>query len=575
MNKVAIYCRVSTEEQAQKQSIQNQVESGKEFCQREGLLIHDFYLDNGISGTIPLEERPEGKRLLEDASKGSFESVIIWKIDRLGRDTKNSLVIAHKLRELGISIKSMTEPFDTSTPIGEFMFTQLASMAKLERDNIRERSMLGTNRVAKTGKWLGGIVPYGYSLDENSFPIINKEKLPNSNYTEVEIIIMIFDWIGDQKLSCLKVAEKLNSLNIPTHYFKDGRRKKRLSNRWSQGAVGRIIKNTMYMGTHIYGKKSRGTRDLIERVVPFIVSKELWYKAQETLKNNYNWGKQKPKRKYLLRGLIKCDKCGRTYIGYFHRNKTWYRCNGNSKTVEVAFGERCRSKNIKGEWIDEFVWEEIKSWILNQEQLEMILEAKLEEIEKDKRSYFAKSSNVKIQIQNKENEKQNILSLYRKNMIEIKDVGIQLEEIEKEKEQLELIYQDLKSKVIEDLPREQVIKGITKNLNSFIDKLKKEEVSFDDMRQIIETFIKEVNVHLTISNRPAVFIDTIPFRKNISNKRISKKVLETIKLRINRTSDQKTESLQEDTMNIVYKFNLPSKEVVNGLNTRMPVWLLR
>jgi len=61
---------------------------------------------------------------------------LIWKIDRLARDTRESLTIAHILREMEISIKSMTEPFDTSTPVGEFMFTQLASMAKLERDNI-------------------------------------------------------------------------------------------------------------------------------------------------------------------------------------------------------------------------------------------------------------------------------------------------------------------------------------------------------------------------------------------------------------------------------------------------------
>ncbi len=154
MEKVAIYCRVSTEEQRERQSIENQIGYAKDYCQREGYIIYDFYSDDGLSGTIPFEDREAGKRLLQDAKEGKFKLVLIWKIDRLARDTKLSLTVAHSLKELWIAIKSMTEPFDTSTPIGEFMFTQLASIAKLERDNIRERSMTGTNRVARQGKWL-------------------------------------------------------------------------------------------------------------------------------------------------------------------------------------------------------------------------------------------------------------------------------------------------------------------------------------------------------------------------------------------------------------------------------------
>lgn len=71
------------------------------------------------------------------------------------------------------------------------MFTQLASIAKLERDNIRERSMTGTNRVARQGKWLGGIVPYGYKLNEESYLVVNEEPLPNVNISEAEVVRMI------------------------------------------------------------------------------------------------------------------------------------------------------------------------------------------------------------------------------------------------------------------------------------------------------------------------------------------------------------------------------------------------
>jgi len=97
MEKVAVYCRVSTEEQKERHSIDNQVDFAKEFCKRNEYLTYDYYLDNGISGSIPFEDRPEGRRLLEDAREGKFKNILIWKIDRLGRDTKNSLVTAHLL----------------------------------------------------------------------------------------------------------------------------------------------------------------------------------------------------------------------------------------------------------------------------------------------------------------------------------------------------------------------------------------------------------------------------------------------------------------------------------------------
>lgn len=222
MEKVAVYCRVSTEEQKERQSIDNQVAYAKDFCQKQGYLINDFYLDNGVSGTIPFDEREGGKSLLQDAEERKFNLVLIWKIDRLARDTRLSLIIAHELKDLGIAIKSMTEPFDTSTPIGEFMFTQLASIAKLERDNIRERSITGTNRLARQGKWLGGIVPYGYAVTEDSYLQANENLLPQLNISEAEVVRMIFHWIGEDGLSTLEVAKRLNAMNVPSHYAKDG-----------------------------------------------------------------------------------------------------------------------------------------------------------------------------------------------------------------------------------------------------------------------------------------------------------------------------------------------------------------
>jgi len=151
--KAVLYARVSTAEQRERQSIETQIDYARQYCQREGLPLVGVYKDEGVSGTVPFEERKGGQSLLEDAQAKKFDLVLAYKIDRIGRDTRLTLTAIHHLEALGLGIRSMTEPFDTTAPHGRFMFSIFASVAQLERDNIRERSIAGTNRIAKTGKW--------------------------------------------------------------------------------------------------------------------------------------------------------------------------------------------------------------------------------------------------------------------------------------------------------------------------------------------------------------------------------------------------------------------------------------
>src|SRR5262245_54499311 len=97
------YCRVSSEEQARRESIETQVEYAKQACAREGLALGEIYKDEGISGTVPFEQRPGGKRLLTDARKGEFDLVLLYKVDRLGRLNVVSHVALHHLETVGVA----------------------------------------------------------------------------------------------------------------------------------------------------------------------------------------------------------------------------------------------------------------------------------------------------------------------------------------------------------------------------------------------------------------------------------------------------------------------------------------
>src|SRR6202163_2674820 len=160
--KVALYLRVSTEEQRDRQSIETQRDFGERVCQLHQLQTVRFYVDDGVSGTVPMELRSAGKQVLEDARRGQFDQLLVFRLDRLGRETRLILNVVAELEKFGVRVKSMTEEFDTATSTGRLMLTMLSGFAAHERDAIRERSIAGTNRVAEAGAWLGGIVPYGY-----------------------------------------------------------------------------------------------------------------------------------------------------------------------------------------------------------------------------------------------------------------------------------------------------------------------------------------------------------------------------------------------------------------------------
>src|SRR5262245_272515 len=112
---VALLVRNSTEDQAERETIKNQITFLRKFVELHDHPVYDIYSDEGVSGTLLLEERPDGRRLLADAAAGCFRRVIVYRLDRLGRSIRALLNAHDRLEALGITIQSATEPFDTSS----------------------------------------------------------------------------------------------------------------------------------------------------------------------------------------------------------------------------------------------------------------------------------------------------------------------------------------------------------------------------------------------------------------------------------------------------------------------------
>ena len=123
---VALHMRVSSEEQKTKQSIGTQDDFLKSYCDLYGLEAAAVYKDEAVSGTVPVRNHPEGARLLADAEAGAFNTVLVYKLDRIGRSLLVVVDAHDRLGEAGVALRSATEPIDTSTAAGRLIFQMLA-----------------------------------------------------------------------------------------------------------------------------------------------------------------------------------------------------------------------------------------------------------------------------------------------------------------------------------------------------------------------------------------------------------------------------------------------------------------
>jgi len=401
----------------------------------------------------------------------------------------------------------MTEPFDTSDPNGRFLLTILAGVADLERETILERMQLGTNRAARSGKWLGGIVPFGYQVNEEGFLEISDAPLPGLEISEADVVKLIYTLIAERRWSTIKVADYLNLINVPPSYIvnkrkvKKGKRKTNTAGIWRPARIRNMVVNTVYKGIHVYGKRSTRQRELIEREVPAIVSEDLWEKAQKQLTENRSEAKRSAKREYLLRGLIRCKTCGLNYSGITfpgsqRRSKGYYMCNGK-RPYQGHYQGKCPSKNIPQKWIEDIVWDACVNFIKNPGS---VLKELTESAKNDKPTDNLESEKIIVEktLRETETEKQRILDLYRKQLITMSDVEAQLQKISTEKETLEKRVIELDHQIKLHLNNKTTRSDIAELLEELREKIK-EPLTFDTKRRVVKTLVKEITVE-TIYN---------------------------------------------------------------------------
>ncbi len=367
---VAFYGRVSTEEQADRGNITNQVEFAKKYFDlhrpSENIEGYEMYLDEGVSGTLPMEERPEGARLLADARGGRFSAVYFYRLDRLARSTQVVLNTYNELEKINVSIKSMTEAFDTGTPVGKFFMTLLASIAALERDTILERTQLGKERKALEGYWTSGPPPFGYRIGPD-----RRLEIYDPEAEAVRIIFRLYQ----QGMHMSRIADYLNARNIPTPVFSKGFQIDS-GGLWQASHISLILRNRVYSGEYHTIRRSKKKKDGVKIDVPPIITLDEFNAANQLIEQNLvTLRGAKGTRKYLLRGLIYCGHCGYAMVGNLHKNtgRIYYRCNKRNNHR----AERCNNKQVKAEPLEKAIWQEIVYFIKNPQTVKELIRERI------------------------------------------------------------------------------------------------------------------------------------------------------------------------------------------------------
>jgi DNA invertase Pin-like site-specific DNA recombinase len=481
--RIAAYCRVSTEKEAQMDSLERQREFFDDYVQKNELELYKLYADEGISGK-QIKNRKQFLAMMADARKGLFDKVVVKDVSRLARNTVDLLTSVRELKSMNIKVDFVN---NTQTIEGnsEFMLTIFGAMAQEESANTSERVKFGKNITAKKGRVPNLVFGYDKLPNEKYMLQINKE--------EAEIVKQMFEDYVYKGIGTTKIAWTLNDKGITT---------KKTNSKWVQTSIVRILKNSIYTG-RVTNKKSEvtdfitGTRKdlpkdewiVVERPEMRIISDDLFNDAQKILNQrskDFKLNNKREKTEYVFSTLIYCEHCGYS----FRRIKRKYKEGGQEYVRWVCSGRNSMGVNhcpntvvIDEEELLEAIKEYLKSVIKNKTDFIKAVEKEFEKISKLRESNERTEESLLAEIEKLAKKKDRYMSSFADGIIdkeELKKYTTPVnEDMERLKRELKLITSDIKEK-------DMLTKELNKVVSTVDNILNDETITNNLLKTIIE-----------------------------------------------------------------------------------------
>jgi site-specific DNA recombinase len=474
MIRAAGYIRVSTDEQAEHGvSLPSQKSRIIAYCQSQNWSLHDLYVDDGYSGKDL--NRPGMSKLIDDVKERKIDAIIVIKLDRLSRRQKDVLYLLEDVFEPnGIGFKSVSEPFDTTTPFGKAAIGMMAVFAQLERETIVERVRDGKKEAAKQGRFMGGYTPYGYKFNNKKLEI---------NDLEAETVRLIFSEYLTSGKGYQHIADILNERHITTPGA---------SPEWERGTVRAILKNSFYTGLIEHkGNMHKGQHAAI-------ISEEDYFNALKikSIRSTYD-----PETEHgLLTGIIYCGECG----ARMRKKKVWknprkpvlpkkelYICYSQDRSSPSMIRDlNCKCGYKPATEIDNAVIEYLHKYKQNPKLLKEITDNLLnsntnKHIEKSKTQANKELNTIKAKL-NK------WYDAFENNIISADDLLLRIKDMKDQRTYLENKILDYDNTIKENIDKSIAAKEVINILKNFDEIWNNSETEV--RRQILLGFVKMVTV---------------------------------------------------------------------------------
>ncbi len=351
-HRVCAYCRVSTDETDQKNSLVAQ----KQFFQRYFHLHQNWsnvgiFADEGLSGTS-LEKRDDFLRMLHIARMGGIDIILTKEVSRFSRNVQHLLNIVEELRNLGVYIWFLSDDINTESNDYREKLTQIATNAEQESLRTSRRVKWGQQQQMELGVIFGRKEMYGYNIVKDENGIQHFEIIPE----EATVIKQIFEWFASGE-GTHRIGRRLEQMGIKTKRYKYG---------WTPIVILRILRNEKYVGDLAQGKtftpdplthKKKYNNGESQKVYirdhhpeSAIIDRELWDRVQAILEEKAPTEEVKAKHsnRYWTSGKVYCGLCGQRYVSYVKKqNYGTYRAwvcfenhqRGKYKQITLDTGE--------------------------------------------------------------------------------------------------------------------------------------------------------------------------------------------------------------------------------------------
>ena len=419
------------------ESIDAQIRAIEEYADKNDIKIVNKFIDRAKSATS--DKRPAFQEMIKycEADNTGISMVIVHKLDRFSRDKYDSAMYKQKLKVKGIRVVSVLENLDNS-PESLILESVIEGMAQYYSANLAREVAKGQKENALKALHNGGDAPLGYDVAFDKTYLVNEE--------EAQAVKIIFDmYVNGYSYS--NIIDKLNDLGYKT----------KRGNKFGKNSLHGILSNEKYTGVYVFNKTQRkgvnGKRNghkqksddeiiKVEGGMPQIIDREVFLQAQEMMqKRKKAPGSHKATTLYLLTGLIRCGECGHAMQGNKRKDKYGndyisYRCGCRKQKRD------CKNKEIKRDYLEEFVLTELEKHVLNDEAIPVLSKALNERLKTKSNDNHEMLTNLRNKLEKVNKEIENILNAIMSGIVN-NVLKNKLDELEKVKLNLELKINEL------------------------------------------------------------------------------------------------------------------------------------